>query len=126
MEIYDGDMFHAAAAVKRITVIRDTTNKTAQDLQRAQNKQQAPPLKQMAKIAVDELPIDKYRESILQRISSDRVTVIQGGTGCGKSSRLPVMLMEEAERKGIPCRIMVSAEYYYPSYRATITCLGFN
>ena len=126
MEIYDGDMFHAAAAVKRITIIRDATDKTAQDLQTAQNKQQAPPVKQMVKIAMDELPIDKYRESILQRISSDRVTVIQGGTGCGKSSRLPVMLMEEAERKGIPCRIMVSAEYYYLIYLATIICLGFN
>ena len=54
------------------------------------------------------LPIDDHREEILKLISRDRVTMIQGETGCGKSSRLPVMLLEDAKGRGIPCRIMVS------------------
>lgn len=54
------------------------------------------------------LPIDGYRDEILHRIASDRVTIIQGETGCGKSSRLPVMLLEDAASRGMPCRIMVS------------------
>ena len=54
------------------------------------------------------LPIDGYREEILYRIAMDRVTIIQGETGCGKSSRLPVMLLEDATSRGMPCRIMVS------------------
>lgn len=58
------------------------------------------------------LPIDGYREEILSRIASDRVTIIQGETGCGKSSRLPVMLLEDATSRGMPCRIMVSTASY--------------
>jgi hypothetical protein len=54
------------------------------------------------------LPIDGYRKEILDRIAADRVTIIQGETGCGKSSRLPVMLLEDATSRGMPCRIMVS------------------
>jgi HrpA-like RNA helicase len=45
----------------------------------------------------DRLPIDDYREEILTRIARDRVTIIHGETGCGKSSRLPVILLEDAE-----------------------------
>ena len=54
------------------------------------------------------LPIDEHRKKILDHIERDRVTIIQGETGCGKSSRLPVMLLEDATSRGIPCRIMVS------------------
>lgn len=53
------------------------------------------------------LPIDKYKEDILRRVGRSRISVIGGETGCGKSSRLPVMLLEDAESRGIPCRIMV-------------------
>ena len=53
------------------------------------------------------LPIDEHRKKILDHIERDRVTIIQGETGCGKSSRLPVMLLEDADSRGIPCRIMV-------------------
>ena len=37
----------------------------------------------------------------------DRVTIIHGETGCGKSSRLPIILLEDAEARGEPCRMMV-------------------
>eukprot|EP01052_Picozoa_sp_SAG31_P033466 SAG31_NODE_3787_length_3882_cov_1.231827_2_plen_520_part_00 len=41
------------------------------------------------------LPIDAHRQQIIDHIQSHRVTIIQGETGCGKSSRLPQMLLEE-------------------------------
>ena len=40
------------------------------------------------------LPIDAYRQEILTTIATHRVTIIQGETGCGKSTRVPVMLLE--------------------------------
>ncbi len=39
------------------------------------------------------LPIDEYEDVILKNISQNRVTIIQGETGCGKSSRVPLMLL---------------------------------
>ena len=42
------------------------------------------------------LPIDQYRSQILEKIQRDRVVFIHGETGCGKSSRLPVMIYEDA------------------------------
>lgn len=56
----------------------------------------------------DILPIDAFREEILTRIHRDRVTIIHGETGCGKSSCLPRFLLEEGERTGVPVQIMVS------------------
>lgn len=56
----------------------------------------------------DLLPIDAFREEILMRIARDRVTIIHGETGCGKSSCLPRFLLEHAEATGAPCQVMVS------------------
>eukprot|EP00931_Biecheleriopsis_adriatica_P048937 TRINITY_DN2828_c0_g2_i1.p1 TRINITY_DN2828_c0_g2~~TRINITY_DN2828_c0_g2_i1.p1 ORF type:complete len:2336 (+),score=540.50 TRINITY_DN2828_c0_g2_i1:45-7052(+) len=48
----------------------------------------------------DELPIDEHRDKILKHIETHRVTCIQGETGCGKSTRVPVYVMEDYfERK---------------------------
>ena len=57
---------------------------------------------------VDILPIDAHKDEILARIASDRVTIIHGETGCGKSSRLPLMLLEHHEQLGEECRMLVS------------------
>jgi len=56
----------------------------------------------------DALPIDSHRNEILQRINQSRVTIIHGETGCGKSSRVPLMLLQDAERKAVRCKMMVS------------------
>jgi len=40
------------------------------------------------------LPIDDFKDEILSNIKENQITVIQGETGCGKSSRVPVMLLE--------------------------------
>jgi HrpA-like RNA helicase len=40
------------------------------------------------------LPVDHHASSILKRIASQRVSIIEGETGCGKSSRVPILLHE--------------------------------
>ena len=45
-------------------------------------------------IAPLKLPIDEYEDEILNMISANRISVIQGETGCGKSSRIPAMLLK--------------------------------
>jgi hypothetical protein len=39
------------------------------------------------------LPIDEHKEDILNTVKSQRVTIIHGETGCGKSSRVPFFLL---------------------------------
>mmetsp|Transcript_6392 Transcript_6392/g.15019 ORF Transcript_6392/g.15019 Transcript_6392/m.15019 type:complete len:678 (-) Transcript_6392:4167-6200(-) len=39
------------------------------------------------------LPIDAHENRIIKNIAKNRVTIIHGETGCGKSSRVPVMLL---------------------------------
>jgi 5'-3' exonuclease len=39
------------------------------------------------------LPIDEHETEILDAVNKQRVTIIHGETGCGKSSRVPVMLL---------------------------------
>jgi HrpA-like RNA helicase len=48
----------------------------------------------------DDLPIDMHRHTILERIRHERVVIIHGETGCGKSSRLPQFLLEDALERG--------------------------
>lgn len=43
---------------------------------------------------LQKLPVDEHRSQILNSVRRNRITIIQGGTGCGKSSRIPIMLLE--------------------------------
>ncbi|CEP01768.1 RNA helicase [Plasmodiophora brassicae] len=56
----------------------------------------------------DVLPIDAHRDRIIDHIDRHRVTVIQGETGCGKSSRIPSMILDAEVRRGRLPRMMVS------------------
>lgn len=47
----------------------------------------------------EELPISAHRAQILSSIRKERVVCIQGETGCGKSSMVPIFITEEAVRK---------------------------
>eukprot|EP00808_Paulinella_micropora_P018644 g18109.t1 len=47
---------------------------------------------------VAELPIDNFREEIMRQVMCQPLTVIMGETGCGKSSRVPPMLLDGWER----------------------------
>ncbi|KAJ8599386.1 hypothetical protein CTAYLR_007029 [Chrysophaeum taylorii] len=40
------------------------------------------------------LPIDEHKDHILEHVSKNRVTIVVGETGCGKSSRIPLFLLE--------------------------------
>lgn len=39
------------------------------------------------------LPIDDHEDSILESVRERQITIIHGETGCGKSSRVPIMLL---------------------------------
>lgn len=57
-----------------------------------------------------ELPVDSYRESLLAAVTSSRVVVIAGETGCGKTTRIPRFLLEGCVRSGdgAKCNILVT------------------
>ena len=59
--------------------------------------------------ARSQLPAYQHRESVLAMIKANRVTVIRGATGCGKSTQLPQLLLESsaAEHAGA-CNIIVA------------------
>ncbi|CAM9299695.1 unnamed protein product, partial [Chrysoparadoxa australica] len=45
------------------------------------------------------LPIDDHKQEILDNISQNRVTIIHGETGCGKSSKVPLFLLGQSGSK---------------------------
>ena len=53
------------------------------------------------------LPIDEFKYEILEAVDKERVVIIHGETGCGKSSRLPAILLDDAESRNHICRMMV-------------------
>jgi hypothetical protein len=61
-----------------------------------------------ANLAEDVLPIESYRDEILDRIENNRVTIIHGETGCGKSSCVPRFILEDCMKKQRVCDIFVS------------------
>ena len=40
------------------------------------------------------LPVDAYADELVRRARAHRVSLISGATGCGKSSRVPLILLE--------------------------------
>lgn len=41
----------------------------------------------------NELPITSYADEILNRIDQNPVIVVQGGTGCGKSTQVIIIMI---------------------------------
>ncbi|CAB9523236.1 Probable ATP-dependent RNA helicase spindle-E [Seminavis robusta] len=54
------------------------------------------------------LPIDEHEANIMQQIQQNRVTIIQGETGCGKSSRVPIMILNACQALGENCQLFIS------------------
>ena len=101
--LFDGHLFHAIC-----THLEEKAKTSA-----VQSTVHSPPSAATSpatasQVSREKLPIDDHRENIIARISSERVTIIHGETGCGKSSRLPIFLLENAESRGEPCRMFVS------------------
>lgn len=59
--------------------------------------------KQIAK-----LPIADSRKSILYAIQMNTVVVLQGSTGCGKTTQVPQYILDEAFAKEQYCNIIVA------------------
>uniref|UniRef100_A0A9J8DLM0 RNA helicase n=1 Tax=Cyprinus carpio carpio TaxID=630221 RepID=A0A9J8DLM0_CYPCA len=57
-----------------------------------------------------ELPVDSYKDSVLEAVRSSQVVVIAGETGCGKTTRIPRFLLEGHVRRGegAECNILVT------------------
>ena len=56
----------------------------------------------------DDLPIMAYREVIHQAIHSNSVVVIEGGTGCGKSTQVPQFVLNDGFENSKRCNIIVT------------------
>lgn len=56
------------------------------------------------------LPVDAHRERVISEVRSSRVVVIDGETGCGKTTRIPRFLLEEGVRdgQGATCNVLVT------------------
>ncbi|XP_075683949.1 ATP-dependent RNA helicase DHX30 isoform X2 [Rhinoderma darwinii] len=61
-------------------------------------------------IALQELPADSHREVILSAIKQNQVVVIAGDTGCGKTTRIPRYIMEDAilSGQGAHCNMLIT------------------
>ncbi|XP_037705813.1 ATP-dependent RNA helicase DHX30 isoform X1 [Choloepus didactylus] len=59
---------------------------------------------------VPQLPVDPYRDTILNAIEQHPVVVIAGDTGCGKTTRIPQLLLERyvVEGRGAHCNVIIT------------------
>eukprot|EP01031_Cornospumella_fuschlensis_P037122 gene37122-45061_t len=81
------------------------TSQDARVLKQSQQRQ----VKETKKSAQGKpLPVDAFKDTILSKIQRDRVTIIHGETGCGKSSRIPLFIYEDAVANNQACKIMIS------------------
>ncbi|KAK0425677.1 hypothetical protein QR680_009318 [Steinernema hermaphroditum] len=61
------------------------------------------------------LPTYAHREEILTTIKNHKVTLITGGTGCGKTTQVPQFLLEDAMSNGKKLRIVVTQPRRLPA-----------
>eukprot|EP00435_Cladocopium_sp_Y103_P068159 s465_g31.t1 len=55
-----------------------------------------------------ELPVAQHRQSFLEAVTHNSVVIVQGATGCGKTTQLPQYLLTQAAEQQQPCRILVT------------------
>ncbi|XP_022262499.2 ATP-dependent RNA helicase DHX30 isoform X1 [Canis lupus baileyi] len=57
-----------------------------------------------------QLPVDPHRDTILNAIEQHPVVVISGDTGCGKTTRIPQLLLERyvSEGRGARCNVIIT------------------
>uniref|UniRef100_A0A8C4VLS3 DExH-box helicase 30 n=1 Tax=Gopherus evgoodei TaxID=1825980 RepID=A0A8C4VLS3_9SAUR len=57
-----------------------------------------------------QLPVDPHKDTILSAIEQNPVVVIAGDTGCGKTTRIPQLLLERyiLEGRGARCNVVIT------------------
>lgn len=68
--------------------------KLKQRLEKSAEEKRARQRKKPRLLYPPELPIIRHRQEIVQAISDNRVIIVSGETGCGKSTQLPKMCLE--------------------------------
>ena len=48
------------------------------------------------------LPVYQFRQELLRGLDANRVTIVEGDTGCGKTTQVPQYVLEEAAATGQP------------------------
>ncbi|KAK7080787.1 mitochondrial large ribosomal subunit assembly, partial [Halocaridina rubra] len=56
------------------------------------------------------LPINEYKDVLQRALEEHQVVVVAGDTGCGKSTQVPQMILDQwiLEQKGAECNILIS------------------
>ncbi|CDW71563.1 nucleic acid helicase [Stylonychia lemnae] len=67
-----------------------------------QQKQMQQSIQEMTK----NLPIAKHKNQIMRKLEKNRVLVISGDTGCGKTTQVPKYILESADFKKQECKII--------------------
>jgi len=112
--VFDHSTFHScleAVSFQDFPLDNDLHAKNEKaSLDGATSRVPAPQEKEPIKSLV--LPIDEHKDAILNTIKTQRVTIIHGETGCGKSSRVPCFLLRadppEPTRKAPEVKMIVS------------------
>ncbi|XP_045519372.1 probable ATP-dependent RNA helicase spindle-E [Pieris brassicae] len=55
-----------------------------------------------------DLAINKYKEEIMSRITAYPIVIIEGQTGCGKTTQVPQWILHDAYERRMPCKIVVT------------------
>jgi len=56
----------------------------------------------------ESLPVYAYRDKFLEASSVHNVLIVEGDTGCGKTTQFPQYILEAASESGTPCSIVVT------------------
>ncbi|XP_051160838.1 probable ATP-dependent RNA helicase spindle-E [Leptopilina boulardi] len=56
----------------------------------------------------ESLTISSMQDKIISMIETNAVVIIQGPTGCGKTTQVPQFLLDNSFRKKVPCNIIVT------------------
>ncbi|KAJ1444519.1 hypothetical protein M885DRAFT_474356 [Pelagophyceae sp. CCMP2097] len=54
------------------------------------------------------LPAAKAAAAVVEALAGHQVLLIEGGTGCGKTTQVPQFILEDARAKGVPCKVVVA------------------
>ncbi|XP_039609759.1 ATP-dependent RNA helicase DHX30 [Polypterus senegalus] len=65
---------------------------------------------QLNKGGLKELPVDLHKDRVVAAVKDNRVTIIAGETGCGKTTRIPRFILEKyiQEGCGSSCNILIT------------------